>query len=195
MTATTQRATAALEPSRGVAPRGTLIVIPGRGEAPDLYQRFGRRIAGDGYRVHAVADPVAEPALTTAQVSPSPPRCARTCWSDRTPARCSRPGWSRRAGRRGGRGGAGRTAGCGDAATGGVGPPMRRSWEAELAARTACPLVAAGWQARGCAGGRCSSRSPPAGGRSRTWAGRPQPVLGLHGTANPVSPLAAARER
>ena len=29
----------------GLAPRGTLIVIGGRGEAPALYERFGRRIA------------------------------------------------------------------------------------------------------------------------------------------------------
>jgi alpha-beta hydrolase superfamily lysophospholipase len=69
MSVTTERATAAhwTEPDP-VAPRGTLIVIPGRGEAPELYERFGRRIAGDGYWVHTVADPVAVPALTTSQV-------------------------------------------------------------------------------------------------------------------------------
>jgi alpha-beta hydrolase superfamily lysophospholipase len=33
----------------GIAPRGTLIVIPGRGEQPELYEQFGRRIASDGY--------------------------------------------------------------------------------------------------------------------------------------------------
>jgi hypothetical protein len=66
---TTEHAPAASwdEPD-GIAPRGTLIVIPGRGEQPELYERFGRRIAGDGYRVHAVADPVVDAALTTAQV-------------------------------------------------------------------------------------------------------------------------------
>src|ERR1700735_5375052 len=69
MTATTERATVAnwAEPDGG-APRGTLIVIPGRGEGPELYERFGRRIAADAYRVHAVADPVADPALATSQV-------------------------------------------------------------------------------------------------------------------------------
>ena len=41
----------------GVAPRGTLIVIPGRGEHPSLYERFGARLASDAYRVRAVADP------------------------------------------------------------------------------------------------------------------------------------------
>src|SRR5579871_379262 len=38
----------------GIAPRGTLIVIPGRGEQPGVYERFGRRISADGYRVHVV---------------------------------------------------------------------------------------------------------------------------------------------
>ena len=69
MTLTTEPATAAhwAEPE-GIAPRGTLILIPGRGESPGLYERFGRRIANDGYRVHVVADPVADPALATSQV-------------------------------------------------------------------------------------------------------------------------------
>src|ERR1700733_1874760 len=68
MTVTTERAAANWTEPDGVAPRGTLIVIPGRGEGPGLYERFGRRIAGDAYRVHAVADPVADPALTASQV-------------------------------------------------------------------------------------------------------------------------------
>ncbi len=41
----------------GIATRGTLVVIPGRGEQPGHYERFGRRVATDGYRVHAVTDP------------------------------------------------------------------------------------------------------------------------------------------
>jgi hypothetical protein len=53
----------------GIACRGTLVVIPGRGEQPAHYERFGRRVSANGYRVHAVADPAAEPALTLSQVS------------------------------------------------------------------------------------------------------------------------------
>jgi alpha-beta hydrolase superfamily lysophospholipase len=41
------------EPS-GVAPRGTLIVLTGRGESAAAYQRFGRRISADAYRVRVV---------------------------------------------------------------------------------------------------------------------------------------------
>lgn len=40
----------------GVKPRGTLIVLAGRGEEASVYNRFGRRLAADGYRVRAVRD-------------------------------------------------------------------------------------------------------------------------------------------
>jgi hypothetical protein len=53
----------------GLIPRGTVIVIPGRGELPTVYERFGRRLAGDAYRVRAVADPVADAELARAQIS------------------------------------------------------------------------------------------------------------------------------
>ena len=52
----------------GLNPRGTVVVIPGRGERPGVYERFGRRISGDAYRVHVVTDPVEDPALTEEQV-------------------------------------------------------------------------------------------------------------------------------
>ncbi|MFI1735626.1 alpha/beta hydrolase [Streptomyces acidicola] len=45
----------------GIAPRGTLVVLPGRGEHGGVYERFGRRIATDGYRVRALADPSPDP--------------------------------------------------------------------------------------------------------------------------------------
>ena len=37
--------------------RATLIVLPGRGESPQVYERFGRRLAADAYRVHVVEAP------------------------------------------------------------------------------------------------------------------------------------------
>jgi len=37
--------------------RGTLIVLPGRGEVAEVYERFGRRLAAEAYRVHIVAAP------------------------------------------------------------------------------------------------------------------------------------------
>ncbi|MFE6887706.1 alpha/beta hydrolase [Streptomyces sp. NPDC057694] len=41
-------------PPAPVAPRGTLVVLPGRGEHSLVYERFGRRISADGYVVHAL---------------------------------------------------------------------------------------------------------------------------------------------
>jgi alpha-beta hydrolase superfamily lysophospholipase len=38
----------------GAAPRGTLVVLPGRGETAAAYERFGRRLASDAYRVRLV---------------------------------------------------------------------------------------------------------------------------------------------
>ncbi len=52
----------------GLNPRGTVIVLPGRGERPAVYERFGRRISADAYRVRAVASPAEDPALTEKQV-------------------------------------------------------------------------------------------------------------------------------
>ncbi|MEU2632735.1 alpha/beta hydrolase, partial [Kitasatospora sp. NPDC007106] len=43
-------------PTAGTAVRGTVLLLPGRGEHPGLYARFGRRLAFDGYRVLAPAD-------------------------------------------------------------------------------------------------------------------------------------------
>ena len=47
------------EPSK-LAPRGTLVVVPGRGEQPEVYRRFGARLAVDAYRVHVVGDPTVD---------------------------------------------------------------------------------------------------------------------------------------
>ncbi len=45
---------AAWDEPDGVAPRGTIIVLTGRGETPRAYQRLGRRLAADAYRVRVV---------------------------------------------------------------------------------------------------------------------------------------------
>lgn len=54
----TSSATAGAEetwlPPAGIAPRGTLLVFPGRGEHAGVYERFGKRLAADGYTVSAL---------------------------------------------------------------------------------------------------------------------------------------------
>ncbi|MEV4559288.1 hypothetical protein AB0K51_20180 [Kitasatospora sp. NPDC049285] len=53
------------EPAPGTAVRGTVVLLPGRGEHPGVYARFGRRLAFDGYRLLVPA---------TAGPSPADPR-------------------------------------------------------------------------------------------------------------------------
>ncbi|MFD3500377.1 alpha/beta hydrolase [Streptomyces sp. NPDC058676] len=47
----------------GLAARGTLIVLAGRGEHGGVYERFGRRLAFDAYRVRALGDPSTDPSV------------------------------------------------------------------------------------------------------------------------------------
>ncbi|MFF3615011.1 alpha/beta hydrolase [Streptomyces sp. NPDC002580] len=46
----------------GLLVRGTILVVPGRGETPATYTRFGRRLAADAYRVRVIdaPDPAAD---------------------------------------------------------------------------------------------------------------------------------------
>ncbi|QHC66417.1 lysophospholipase [Rathayibacter sp. VKM Ac-2759] len=61
MTLTTPAALARhFDEPEGIAPRGTLIVLGGRGETPAVYERFGTRLARDAYRVRALGDATAE---------------------------------------------------------------------------------------------------------------------------------------
>jgi alpha-beta hydrolase superfamily lysophospholipase len=49
-------------PAAGLRVRGTVIVVPGRGETPDTYARFGARLAYDAYDVAVTGRPDADPA-------------------------------------------------------------------------------------------------------------------------------------
>ena len=200
MTLTTERATAAhwAEPE-GIAPRGTLILIPGRGESPELYERFGRRIASDGSRVHAVADPVADPALATSQVLgvAAEARPYVLVGSDAGALFAA------------GLVASGRVTGADALVLAGLparpeptavepaaaDAPPAGSWEAELEARTACPTHRGRLAGQGLRRGALYEPVPD-GWESLADLGRiTLPVLCLHGAADPVSPLADARER
>jgi len=41
----------------GLRTRGTVVVVPGRGESPETYERFAARLAADAYRVRVVERP------------------------------------------------------------------------------------------------------------------------------------------
>jgi alpha-beta hydrolase superfamily lysophospholipase len=201
MTLITERATAAhWSEADGIAPRGTLILIPGRGESPELYERFGRRISSDGYRVHVVADPVDDPALATSQVLgvAAEVRPYVLVGSDTgalfaaglvASGRVTRPdalvlaGWPAPPEP---------TAAAKPAA---AGAPPSASWEAELEARTACPTHRGRLAGQGLRRGALYEPVPDGWESLADLARITQPVLCLHGAADPVSPLADARER
>jgi alpha-beta hydrolase superfamily lysophospholipase len=46
----------------GLRTRGTVLVVPGRGETAATYARFGARLAADSYRVRVLAAPEVDPA-------------------------------------------------------------------------------------------------------------------------------------
>jgi alpha-beta hydrolase superfamily lysophospholipase len=52
----------------GLSPRGTVVVLPGRGERPGVYRRFGSRLAADAYRVRVVTDATEDVEAVSAQV-------------------------------------------------------------------------------------------------------------------------------
>ena len=201
----------------GIAVRGTVVVIPGRGEQPAHYERFGRRIAADGYRVHAVADPTRDAAATVSQLMDqlAVPESSGTTgprvlvgsdtgalFAAGLAATGQVPGLDALV-----------LAGLPAAETGpGRGRSSGVSWEDELDTRTACPAHRARLSGTGPAGVTGSGSAGVAGfGGVRPgalyepvpegWAERAdlravtQPILGIHGADDPVSPLAAARVR
>jgi alpha-beta hydrolase superfamily lysophospholipase len=186
----------------GLAPRGTLIVIPGRGEQPGLYERFGRRISADAYRVHVAADPVASPDVTTSQVTafaaaPDLVRPLVLVGSDTGALFAA------------GLVASGQLADAdalvlaglpvaaeqapASAAADGGSPDA--AWEQELQDRSTCPTH------RGRLGELLVRRGAlydpvPDGWHERADLAKvTQPVLGLHGADDQVSPLSAARAR
>jgi alpha-beta hydrolase superfamily lysophospholipase len=58
----TLAAAARWAPPEGVTVRGTVVLVPGRGEHPGLYARLGARLAFDGYRVTTDEADLGEPA-------------------------------------------------------------------------------------------------------------------------------------
>jgi alpha-beta hydrolase superfamily lysophospholipase len=201
MTQPDQDAVASWTEPEGLSPRGTIVVIPGRGERPGVYERFGRRISGDAYRVHAVANPVEAPALAEEQVrslldGPEPVVLAGSDTGALFAAGLVASGRLPRAG-------ALVLAGLptlaaqpeAEADAGESADADGSSWEAELEARTACPTH------RGRLAGPVLRRGALYEPVPDGWLDLADlkavtvPVLGIHGAADTVSPLAAARER
>ena len=176
----------------GIACRGTLVVVPGRGEQPAHYERFGRRIAADGYRVHAVADPTADPALTVSQISgqladPAAPGPRVLAGSDTGSLFAT------------GLAGTGQVPGLDALVLAGlptaVAGPGPGSWDQELDVRTACPAHRARLSAPGLRRGALYEPVPDGWTERADLGAVPQPILGLHGAGDPLSPLPTVRGR
>ncbi|MET3423271.1 alpha-beta hydrolase superfamily lysophospholipase [Actinoplanes tereljensis] len=177
------------EPS-GIAARGTLLVAAGRGETAAAYERFGRRIAADGYRVRVLPD-------VTADLEASFAAAGKLLVDDSLP-------------------GPKVIVGSDTGALFGLALAARRApgldalilaglpvatpqpavnllgWEAEVEARTACPN-----HQRVLGGGAATPGalfSAPIPTELIGHAGNVGvPTLGVHGDADTVSPLAEAR--
>jgi pimeloyl-ACP methyl ester carboxylesterase len=170
--------------------RATLIVLPGRGESAQVYERFGRRLSADAYRVHVVPAPSDDAERAgdrlsglLADADPDVPRVV--VGSDGGAAYAAH-----------------RAASAGPAGVGALllaGRPAApaaaadRDWDGELEARTSCPTHRGRITRAGVRRGALFTDLPaewfdPAG------AGRiTVPVLGIHGRADTVSPFAEAR--
>jgi hypothetical protein len=175
----------------GIAVRGALVVIPGRGERPAHYERFGRRIAADGYRVHAVTDPTLDPDRTAALVSGQ-----LAGWG--SPGLRVLAGSDTGALFAAGLAASGQVPGLDAVILAGLPGPQPKpaitaSWEDELATRTACPAHRARLSAPGLRRGALYEPVPGDWAQRGDLSAVPQPILGIHGTDDQVSRLAAAR--
>jgi alpha-beta hydrolase superfamily lysophospholipase len=172
----------------GIAPRGTLVVLPGRGEHGGVYERFGRRIAADGYRLRALADPSTDPAAVTDE--------AAKLLRDET-----LPGPRVLVGSDTGALYAARLAARGTPALDALilaGLPTAShvlattpDWEAELDRRTACPTHRGRLTSDAAFRRGTLTDAPPA--ELPALDGISVPVLALHGADDTVSPLPEAR--
>jgi pimeloyl-ACP methyl ester carboxylesterase len=174
----------------GLVPRGTVVVIPGRGELPTVYERFGRRLAGDAYRVRVVADPVVDAELARAQISglladsslPAPRVLAGSDTGALFAITLARSGLAVDA-----------LLLAGLPAAPQSGPVA--SWEEELDARTACPTHRGRLTASAVRRGALYQPVPAGWLERADLDGLGVPILGVHGRDDPISPLGQVRDR
>jgi alpha-beta hydrolase superfamily lysophospholipase len=171
------------EPAGGT-PRGTLVVLPGRGETPASYERFGRRLAADAYKVRLVP-------VDLADLDEVGDTVGKLLADESLPAPKVLVGSD-----------SGATlaallaaelpvdavvlAGLALPSSAPVGP----SWEDEVEARTACPVHTRVISADADFGRGALNQPLPWTSVALTPPGRP--VLLLHGTADPVTAYADA---
>jgi pimeloyl-ACP methyl ester carboxylesterase len=172
-------------PPAEVAVRGTVVVLPGRGEPASVYTRLGRRLAVDGYRVAAATEVDTADSVRAAIGSEPGPGPLVLIGADTGAATALALSATAIAD------GIAGVVLAGLPATGGAVADL--SWAAELEARTGCPV-------------HRTRLSEDAGVvRGALWPApvlpwppgplaEPQvPVLALHGAVDVIAPLAAVR--
>jgi pimeloyl-ACP methyl ester carboxylesterase len=178
----------------GLIPRGTVVVIPGRGELPTVYERFGRRLAGDAYRVRAVADPVVDAEVARAQISglladsslPAPRVLAGSDTGALFAIMLARSGLGEAVD-------VDALILAGLPATPEAGSAA--SWEEELNARTSCPTHRGRLTASAVRRGALYDPIPADWLERSDLDGLRIPILGLHGSDDPISSLGQVRGR
>jgi pimeloyl-ACP methyl ester carboxylesterase len=176
----------------GLIPRGTVVVIPGRGELPAVYERFGRRLSSDAYRVRAVADPTVDAELVRGQISglladsslPAPRVLAGSDAGALFAIMLARSGLGADV----------------DALVlaGLPATPQAGSvgtWEEELNARTFCPTHRGRLTASPLRRGALYEPIPADWLERADLGGLRVPILGIHGSDDPISPLGQVRDR
>jgi pimeloyl-ACP methyl ester carboxylesterase len=170
------------EPAGGT-PRGTLVVLPGRGETAASYERFGRRLSADAYKVRLVPvslsdlDDVTDTVgkLLADESLPSPKVLVGSDSGATVAALLARE------------------LPVDAVVLAGLALPSSAgfaSWEDEVAARTACPVHTRVINEDGAF--ERGALSQPLPWSSLALAPPGKPVLLLHGTADAVTPVADA---
>ncbi len=181
----------------GLLARGTLIVIPGRGEQPGVYERLGRRLATDAYRVRVVTDPTADLALATAEVT-------GLLGQEATVAPRVLVGSDTGALFAAGLVASGQGAGVDALILAGLPVPDAAvaaaqagaaTWDDELDSRTTCPTHRARLAGPELRRGALYEPVPAGWDERADLAAVSVPILGIHGAEDPLSPLAAVRPR
>jgi alpha-beta hydrolase superfamily lysophospholipase len=176
---------AAWDEPAGGTPRGTLVVLPGRGETAASYERFGQRLSADAYKVRLVPVSLDDLEDVTDRVGklladeslPSPKVLVGTD-SGATLAALLAPELPVDA-----------------VVLAGLALPSSAgvdSWEDEIGARTACPV-----HTRVISSDETFERgalNQPLPWGSVSLAPSVKPTLVLHGTADPVTPVFDAIE-
>lgn len=169
--------------------RATLIVLPGRGESPQVYERFGRRLATDAYRVHVVEAPSDDAGRTGEQLdgllaAADPERPVVLVGSDAGAAYAAHLAASTP---------------TPFAALILAGLPLSpaaaqsRGWDDELDARSSCPTHRARISQGGVRPAALFTGLPAAWFDVDAPARIAVPVLGVHGRDDTISPIEQAR--